>query len=177
MNTKIILIVLGEPNSTFSEILLKYFKSKKFRKINKKIVLIGNYGLFKKQMRYLNYKMQLNKITKIDNAIKKNINILNIDYKFKKPFSDISSFSNRYIEDCFNVGLKLIKNKNMHALINGPISKKHFLKKKFLGITEYIANKTNSKKPVMLIFNKNLSVNPLTTHVPIKKVSNLIKKK
>ena len=28
----------------------------------------------------------------------------------------------------------------------------------------------------MLIFNKNLSVNPLTTHIPIKKVSNLIKK-
>ena len=28
-------------------------------------------------------------------------------------------------------------------MINGPISKKHFLKKKFPGITEYIAFKTN----------------------------------
>ena len=46
MNTKIILIVLGEPNSTFSEILFKYFKSKKFNSFNKKIVLIGNYELF-----------------------------------------------------------------------------------------------------------------------------------
>ena len=36
MNTKVILIVLGEPNSTFSEILFKYFTSKKFKIINKK---------------------------------------------------------------------------------------------------------------------------------------------
>ena len=176
MNTKIILIVLGEPNSTFSEILLKYFKKKKLKKIKKKIVLIGSFELFQKQMKFLNYKMPINKITKINDSLKGSINILNIDYKFKKPFSVISNFSNKYIEDCFKLSLKLIKNENIHALINGPISKKHFLKKKFPGITEYIAEKTNSKKPVMLIFNKKLAVNPLTTHIPIKRVSNLIKK-
>ena len=49
MNNKIILIVLGEPNSTFSEILIKYFKSKNFKKNNKNVILIGNYELFKKQ--------------------------------------------------------------------------------------------------------------------------------
>lgn len=176
MNTKTILIVLGEPNSTFSEILLKYFNARKFKEINKKIVLIGSYKLLEGQMKFLNYKIRINKITNIDNALSKRINILNIDYKFKKPFSDISSFSNKYIEDCFNLSLKLIKNKKIHALINGPISKRHFLKKKYPGITEYIADKTGSKKPVMLIFNKNLSVNPLTTHIPLKRVSNLIKK-
>ena len=176
MNTKIILVVLGEPNSTFTEILFKFFKSKKFKKINQKIVLVGSYQLLKKQMKYLNYKMQIKKITNIDDSSKKIINILNIDYKFKKPFSNISSFSNKYIDDCFKLSLKFIKNKNAHAIVNGPISKKHFLKKKFPGITEYIASKTKSKKPVMLIFNKNLAVNPLTTHIPIKRVSKLIKK-
>ena len=38
MNTKVVLIVLGEPNSTFSEILFKYFKTKKFNKTKNKIV-------------------------------------------------------------------------------------------------------------------------------------------
>ena len=42
MNTNKILIVLGEPNSTFSEVLFKYFKSKSFKKNKKKIILIGN---------------------------------------------------------------------------------------------------------------------------------------
>ena len=176
MNTKIILIVLGEPNSTFSEILLKYFKSKKFKKINKKIVLIGSYELFKKQMESLKYKMKINKILDLDNSIIRGINILNVNYIFKKAFSGISNFSSIYIENCFKLGLKLIKKENVQALINGPISKKHFLKKKFPGVTEYIANKTNSKKPVMLIYNQNLAVSPLTTHIPIRKVHKFIKK-
>ncbi len=177
MNTKIILIVLGEPNSTFSEILLKYFKSKKFKELNKKIVLIGNYELFHKQMLYLNYKINLNKIRDLHNSLKKEVNILHVNYNFKNTFTNISGHSNQYIANCFELGLKLIKKKNVQALINGPISKRHFLKKKFLGITEYIANKTNSKNPVMLIYNNKLSVNPLTTHVPIKKVSKFVKKK
>ena len=62
-------------------------------------------------------------------------------------------------------------------LINGPISKTHFLKKKFPGITEYIGSKTNSKDLVMLIYNQKLAVCPLTTHIPIKHVAKLIKKK
>ena len=32
MNTKFILIILGEPYSTFSEIIGKYFRSKRFKK-------------------------------------------------------------------------------------------------------------------------------------------------
>ena len=55
--------------------------------------------------------------------------------------------------------------------------KKHFLKKKYLGITEYLSKKTNSKNEVMLIYNNKLSVSPLTTHIPIKNVSKKISKK
>ena len=62
-------------------------------------------------------------------------------------------------------------------MINGPISKKHFLKKKFLGITEYLAKKTKTKNFAMLIYNKNLAVSPITTHIPLRKVSKLISKK
>ena len=38
MNSKIILIILGEPNSTFSEILLKYFTSVTFNKNRNKVI-------------------------------------------------------------------------------------------------------------------------------------------
>ena len=42
---------------------------------------------------------------------------------------------------------------------------------KLLGITEYLAKKTNKNKIVaMLIFNKKLSVSPLTTHLALKDV-------
>ena len=60
----------------------------------------------------------------------------------------------------------LLKSKKFSGLINGPISKKHFLKGKYLGITEFLAKKTNSKNFVMLIFNKKLAVSPVSTHIP-----------
>ena len=66
---------------------------------------------------------------------------------------------------------------NSIALINGPISKTTFLKGKYNGITEYMAFKTGSINEVMLIFNKQLSVSPITTHIPINKVAKKIKKK
>ena len=55
-------------------------------------------------------------------------------------------------------------------MINGPISK-NLLNKKYLGITEYLSKKLIQKNEVMLIYNENLSVSPLTTHIPIKYVS------
>ena len=93
-----------------------------------------------------------------------------------KNLSKISSSSNKYIESSFKKALQLIKVNKISKLINGPISKKNiFLKKKFPGITEYIGFKTNTKNPVMLIYNEKLSVVPLTTHIPLKKVAKFIK--
>ena len=56
------------------------------------------------------------------------------------------------------------------------MSKKYFLKKKFIGITEYLAEKTHSNNVAMIIYNKSLSVSPLTTHLPLKYVSKKITK-
>ncbi|MDB4065981.1 4-hydroxythreonine-4-phosphate dehydrogenase PdxA, partial [Candidatus Pelagibacter sp.] len=58
----------------------------------------------------------------------------------------------------------------------GPVSKKHFLKNKYIGITEYLAFKTNSKNVTMIIYNKSLSVSPMTTHLPVKYVCKKITK-
>ena len=177
MNIKIILIALGEPNSTFSEVLFKYFCSIKFKKTNKKIVLVGCKDLLQQQMKKLKYKLTLNEISNIKNSKSNEINIINVDYKFKKIFNKISVRSNEYIKNCFDLSFKIIKKNKSIGFINGPVSKKHFLKKKYPGITEYIARKTNSKNQVMLIYNEKLSVSPITTHIPIKNVNKNIKKK
>ena len=178
MNYKPILIVAGEPNSIFSEILIKSLKKKK---IKSPIILIVSIKVFKLQMKKLklDYPYQIFKNEdingkKIDN---KKLIIIDVDYNAKNAFEKISSRSNRYIEECFKIALKLIKLGYTDKFINGPISKKHFLKNKFLGITEYLARKTKSKKYAMLIYNKELSVCPITTHLPIKYVAKKISKK
>ena len=45
-----------------------------------------------------------------------------------------------------------------------------------MGITEYLAQKTKSSNQIMLIYNSNISVSPLTTHIPLKKVNRSISK-
>ena len=171
-----IIIILGEPQSIFSEILFKYFNSKEFSKNKKKIILIGSMSLLQKQMKKLKFNLNLKLINNINDAKNNEINILNINYNNQKNFSKISSNSKKYISNCFEVGLDLIKNNKKTVLINGPVSKKHFLKKKYLGITEYISKKTKSKNQVMLIYNEKLSVSPLTTHLPLKHVAKNITK-
>ena len=173
---KNIIIVAGEPYSVFLELL---FKSIKLKKIKKTFILICSKKLLISQMKKLNYNFKINLINndkkKNVKLLKNYINVLDVKFDFIKTFDKINKSSTKYIENCFAEGLKLIKIGNSKILINGPISKKHFLKKKFLGITEYIAKKSNKKgQEVMLIYNKKLSVSPITTHLPLQDVKKKI---
>jgi len=105
----------------------------------------------------------------------KKINLINVKLNFKKPFNKITNKSSKYIQECFDIAINIMKKKLGFALINGPISKKHFFHGKYNGITEYLAYKTFKKNSeVMLIYNKLLSVCPITTHIPLKDVSKKI---
>jgi len=178
MNYNPILIVTGEPNSIFLEIFFKVIKKNKT--INP-IILISSKKLLSMQMKKLKFKKKiklLNPLTldeyKLDN---KSINLINVEYNSSKAFEKISIKSNKFIDNSFKLAFKIIKKNKIHKFINGPISKKNFLNKKFLGITEYISKKFKTKKTCMLIYNKNLSVCPITTHLPLKLVTKEIDKK
>ena len=167
MNINYLLIVCTEPKSIFLEILFKYLGSKKKLK-NKKIILIGNKKIIQKEAKKNHYKQKFNQIEEIDNAIKKKINLINIDISYMN--------TNKYISDSFNRCISILRNNKDAALLNGPIKKSSFLKKKYLGVTEFLAKKTDTKNPVMLIYNKKISVSPVTTHLPIKLVPKKISK-
>jgi len=172
-----IIIVAGEPNSIFLEIFFKCLK----KKIKSPLILIASLNLVKMQMHklkvkrkivILDYKNFTNK--KLNN---KNINLINVDYNPSKAFEKITTKSNNYIKKSFDISFKIIKQNKIKKLINGPIYKKTFLNKKYLGITEFISKKFKVKKKAMLIYNKKLSVCPVTTHLPIKYVTKRINKK
>ena len=82
-------------------------------------------------MKSLKYRIQFNKIKKNFNYndIKNNkLNIIDIKFIYKNIFEKISSNSYSYNHECFSTALNLLKSKKFSGLINGPISKKHFLK-------------------------------------------------
>ena len=178
MSYKPIIIVAGEPNSVFFEIFFKsitknYFKSP--------LIIIASKELLTQQMKILGFKLKINLINEnylhMNTLDNKKINIINVNYNFKRPFEKISQKSNDYISECFKLALRIIKKNKYLKLINGPIAKKSFLNGKTLGITEYLAQKTKRKNMfAMLIFNKNLSVSPITTHLALKDVHRHISK-
>ena len=178
MNTyKPIVIVAGEPNSIFLEI---YFKSIIQKKFKSPIILIASKKLLKLQMKKLKFKkkIKLLKLTDLNNSKlnNKTINLIDVAYHQTKAFEKISKKSNNYIKKSFKVAFEIIKNGISSKLINGPISKKHFLNKKYPGITEFISEHFLCQKNAMLIYNKDLSVCPITTHLPLKSVSKKINK-
>ena len=173
-----IIIAAGEPNSIFLEIFFKSIEKKKFKS---PLIIISSKKLLLEQMKKLGFNYEINTIDKNFKEFKrlnnKKINLINVNYEFNKCFDKISDNSNSYINETFNIALYILNKNKFSKFINGPISKKHFLKGKKLGITEYLAEKTKKKNKVaMLIFNKKLSISPITTHLALKDVHKHISK-
>ena len=157
MNYKPILIVAGEPNSVFFEIFFKAIK----KKIKSPLILIASKKLLLLQMQKLKFSKEIKilDVKKIKNYSLNNkvINLIDVKYDQKKPFEKISKKSNSYINKSFLIAVELIKKGFTNKFINGPISKKTFLEKKKLGITEYISDKFNIKNNFSRIMTLNKS--------------------
>jgi 4-hydroxythreonine-4-phosphate dehydrogenase len=171
--TEPIAIILGEPNSISSEIIFKSWKKKKKFK-HRPCLVIGNYNLLCRHLRYFKFNLKLKLIEKsfkLEDLKGTAIPIIDVKYSQKKIFEKISKKSNKFILNCFTEGLNLLKQNKILGIINGPVSKETLLNNKFNGMTEFIAYKIGRyKKVTMLIYNKKLAVTPITTHIPIKKI-------
>ena len=175
---KPIVIIAGEPNSIFLEI---FFKSLKQIKSKNPILLVVSKKLLLQQMKILNYKYDFNFFESSNFDFKKlkntKISVINVNFSYKKPFDKITNKSKKYINECFETALKIVKRYNIKYLINGPISKRHFLEKKYLGVTEYLSKKVNKKgNETMLIYTDKLSVSPITTHDSLRSIFKKISK-
>tara|TARA_B100001093_G_scaffold212389_1_gene203844 strand:+ start:6699 stop:7655 length:957 start_codon:yes stop_codon:yes gene_type:complete len=175
MKNKPILIVPGQLNSIFFEIFFKALRLKKFKS---PLILIYSEKILKDQLK----KFRFNKNIKIidPNLLKKyklnnnKINLINIPFIGAK---DRIYYQNIFLERCFDKAFSILSSGFTKKFINGPINKKNFLNKKYLGITEYISKKFKFDDVAMLIYNKKLSVCPVTTHLPLKLVSKRITSK
>jgi len=160
-----ILIVPGEKKSIFYEI---FFKSLKLKSFLSPLILICNKKNLDKEIKRYKFNKHI-KVIKFDEICSRKFNnkkIYVIDVKYLKP--------SKYVYNCFEIAFKLIKMGITHKMINGPINKTKTLNKKYLGVTEFVAQKFNKNKFAMLIYNKKLSICPVTTHLPLKLVAKKI---
>ncbi len=167
-----IAIVVGEPNSINTEIIAKAYK-KINKKKRKKLFLIGNYLLFQKQLKKINIRLpieeiKLSEINKFSNKLK----ILNVPLKFDNPFNVSVKQCSLFTKNTLDLAHHLANTKIISGFINCPINKKTAFKNTNMGVTEYLAKKNKKNGvSVMLIYNKDFSVSPITTHIPLKQIS------
>ena len=177
-NFKKIIIVCGDPNSINSEIIYKSFK-KLDKKLKKKIFLIGNVELIKKQFKKLQYPAEVLKVKNLNvNNFDNKIKIIDVPLEFKNPFDVNKKSRETYIYRSLNLGHKYAIRNDVSGFINCAINKRLF-KKKNIGVTEFLAKKCkiNKNSEVMMIRNKYFAVCPITTHLDLKNVSKEIKTK
>ena len=171
MKNKPILILAGDPKSIFFEIFFKFLKKEK--KLKSPLILVASNIILKNEMRKFKFSRKIRFINSQNlekNKLNNNtINLIDIPYNLGQK--------KNYLKECFDISCKILKTGFTNKFINGPITKTDFLNKKFLGITEYIAKRFKIKRVAMLIYNKELSVCPITTHLPLKLVHKKLSKK
>ena len=168
MNIKPILIVPGQKESIFFEI---FFKSLRSKSISSPLILICDKKNLDKEIKKFKFNIIIEQIELEKIHFKKfhKNKIYSINVKYQNSFI--------YVHNCFKVAFRLIKEGLTHKMINGPINKTKTLNKRYLGVTEFISKNFNVNKFAMLIYNKKLSVCPITTHLPLKLVAKKISKK
>lgn len=176
---KPIAIIAGEPNSISSEIIFKSWKlTKKYS--HKPIFVIGNIKLLNMQKKKLKQNIKIKEITKnfkINELNGSKLPVYDVKYNQRKAFQKISTKSNNYIFKSFDIAINFIKEKKISGFINCPISKESLFKNNHQGITEFLSRKVGkNNNEVMLIYNKKLSVSPITTHIPLDQVTKKINK-
>ena len=173
-----IILISGDPNSINSEIIYKTWKNLN-KSLRRRIYIISNFELLKKQFRNLKYSIKINKISNIHEKTKHNeLNVISLKLKFKKPFCVSKKEASKFVLNSLDYAHSLaIKDKKIN-IINCPINK-NLLKKNKIGVTEYLAKKCKVKdsSEAMLIKSKNFAVSPITTHIDINEISKKINSK
>jgi 4-hydroxythreonine-4-phosphate dehydrogenase len=100
------------------------------------------------------------------------IDLNNVNRK-KFNFGEIKAEYGRASIEYLDKAIELLDSDKADCLVTCPISKEAINKAGFLysGHTEYLADCTGIKEPVMMLLNEDLKFSLVTRHVPLKEVS------
>ncbi len=178
---KRIAISAGEPSSISTEISIKALKYLE-NDINTDFFLVTDPKLVEQTATSLKYKININILKnrfKLLNFKKNSINILPIKLKKKVVPGKLEVDNCDFVVNSLIKCINLIYDGFSHAIVTNPINKYIMLKSgfKYSGHTEFLGQHSRiNKNPIMLLTSDKLKVVPLTTHIPLSKVSEQISK-
>ena len=185
-NERIIAITMGDPGGIGPEVTLKALASDEIQKRARRrgrhvfFVLIGNYSIFERTKRLLRSRLPLNSISCVEKSrlSARTVNILDLGDDAHEVISGKVSLSNAVLAyHALEVGAYLATHKVVDALVTAPVNKEaiRLLSPSFIGHTEYLAHIAKVKEYAMLLQGGPLRVVLVTTHLPLEKVSSVVK--
>ena len=176
---KLVVLTMGDPSGIGTEIAIKCWKSKKTKA---PFFLIHDPIYVQKVIKKMRVKVDIKIIHQPIDALKCYKNYLPIfPIKIdKKTVLGIPNKKNsKKILESIDKAARFVKNGEASSMVTNPVSKEviNKINKSFKGHTEYLAKKDKQKIFCMMMVNNKIKVVPLTTHLPLKKVSKSISEK
>ena len=176
---KIVLISAGDPSSIASELTIKALQSGKI--IDDILpIIVTDSSLIENHKNIIEDNWKINEIKDENNFLdykKNNFNIIPMKIENKVKLGNPSVKNCEFIKSSIIKCIELENRTIASAIVTNPINKNIMYQAgfKYAGHTEFLA--TFSKiniQPVMMLVSEYLKTIPLTIHVPIKDVPNLI---
>ncbi|HEX14159.1 4-hydroxythreonine-4-phosphate dehydrogenase PdxA [Desulfurella multipotens] len=177
-NKPIIGISMGDASGISPEIIIKYFLYGK--KGNFNIVVFGASNVFEFYKRLFKLDFKINAIDRLDNIKEEALNVFNCTSSNPKEVAigQIDKQSGKLAFESINYAIDMAISQKIDAYVSAPINKKamNLAGFNYPGHTEILAQKTNTKKYVMMLGYRNFRVSLVTTHVSLRQVSDLVTK-
>ena len=174
-------IAMGDPTGIGSEIAAKALGRKQIYQICKPLV-IGDAKLMQQACKIAKVDLKINPIKqarkgKYNYGILDVLDLQNVDLN-KLVYKKVSKEGGKASLDYIYKVIALAMSKEIDATVTGPIHKEaiNLAGCPYVGHTEIYAQRTGTKDYAMMLIEEKFRVVHVTTHVPMRDVSRLIKK-
>lgn len=173
----IIGISTGDPNGIGIEVILKSLADKSILDLCC-VVLFSNFELIESQISFFNIDLNLKEIADFDSLDTNHVNVYPINNKeINLSHGKLTNEGGNYSKDSLFTAVKALKNKEIDALVTGPINKKNIQSEdfQFKGHTDFL-NEEFHGKSLMFMVSKEIKVALITEHIPLSSVKENLNK-
>jgi 4-hydroxythreonine-4-phosphate dehydrogenase len=173
-------ITMGDPAGIGPEIIVKALLRRSVYKRCKPVV-VGDAGVIKQAVDFLNVTLKVNAISNISDAKGKygTIDVYDLaNFQQQVAYGVVSADAGRAAFESIVKVIELAKSAEVDATVTAPINKEaiNLAGFHFSGHTEIYAHYTDTKKYAMLLVHNNLRVIHVSTHVSLREACDRAKK-
>ncbi|MEX2488877.1 MAG: 4-hydroxythreonine-4-phosphate dehydrogenase PdxA [Pseudomonadales bacterium] len=143
---------------------------------NAQLLVIADPELLKERSQALGADITINDWSRTRCFVKGHLNVLPVALKRRCRAGVLDSDNASYVLETLEEAVRLCESQEFHGLVTGPVNKAIINQAgiAFSGHTEWLADRTDTEKVVMMLATPGLRVALATTHLPLRQVADAI---